>query len=265
MNIYDFDSYHQILTEKISENSLQRGYQAQLAKAGSMHPSYLSRILNHSIHLTPDQAAGICDFWNLNPDETRYFIQLVHLARAGNPKWKKLIEQEIAALRKQNEDLGRSLPAEKITSHDHNVYYSAWYFSAVHVLLTVPEFRTERKIADKLRLPLGAVQSILGVLQNLGLARQHRGTWEPTKNNIHMSNESWMASVHHINWRQKISEHVQLRNENEIHYTGVHSMSATDFKKVQDLLRQTLRKVDEVIRPSKEEDLFILALDSFKI
>jgi uncharacterized protein (TIGR02147 family) len=260
MSVYEYNDSLDYLKDCIEQNR-NRGFHGQLAKAAGMHPSYLSRILHGSIHLTPDQAAGLCNFWNFDRDETNYFLNLVHLTRAGTPTLRKILENDLKAIRVKHEDLGALLPAEKIDLQKENLYYSAWYYCAVHVLLTIPNMQTETAISEKLNLPLFQVRKILASLEALNLVKKTSSKWQPTKNNVHLTNESWMAAIHHIHWRMKISDRIQFRNPEDLHYTGVHTLSRSDFKKIKNLLLETLVKVDKVVRPSTEEELCSLLID----
>ena len=261
MNVYNFDDYLVFLSDVLQQNKGNRGFHARLAEAAGMHPSYLSRILHGSIHLTPDQAAGLCDFWGFNRDEAHYFLGLVNLARAGSPALKKILKAEIQSLKEKQEDLGERLPAEKMDLQKENLYYSAWYNCAVHVLLTIPGFRTETAISEKLLLPKDQARKILESLERLGFVRREKNQWLPTKDNVHLSNHSWMAAVHHLNWRTKITDQIQFRRNEDLHYTGVHSLSRSDFKKIKERLLQCLVEIDKTIRPSTEEELCCLLVD----
>jgi len=264
-SIFSFDDYMEILKADLAENTAVRGYQARLAKAGAMHPSYFSRILNHSTHLTLDQAAGLCDFWELNHDETHYFLNLVHFARASSPHLKRILEAEIKTLKKKHDELGDKLPAEKMDIHKENIYYSTWLYCAVHVLLTIPQFRSESAISQKLGIPLKKVHNILKTLESLELVQKSRSGWEPKKSSIHLSNLSWMSAIHHSNWRAKMIDVVQFQGQDNLHYSGIHSLSVRDFAKLRERIKEFLIEVDQVVRPSKEEELCCLLIDWAKL
>src|SRR5262249_7417410 len=140
-------------------------------------------------------------------------------------------------------------------------YYSAWYYSAVHVLLTIPEMQSETAVAEKLSLPLPEVRRILSTLEALGLVTRSKSRWMPTKNNVQLSTDSGMAAIHHVNWRTKITDRIQFRNPEDLHYTGLHTLSRADFKKIKAQLLEALVAVDKTVRPSKEEDLCSLMID----
>ncbi len=261
MIIFEYKNYLNYLENQIALNKDRRGFHGELALAAGMHPSYLSRILHGSIHLTPDQAAGLCSFWGFNHDETTYFLCLVNLARAGTDSLKKILEAELLAIKIKYDDLGRKLPAEKVDIQKENIYYSAWYFGAVHMLLTIPKFRNETQISEKLGIQKEQVLRILESLEQMELVKKEKSQWLPTKNNVHLSSKSWMANIHHINWRTKITDQIQFNHEEDFHYTGIHTLTRSDFKKIRQRLQDYLVEIDSVIRPSAEEELCCLLID----
>jgi uncharacterized protein (TIGR02147 family) len=261
MNVFTYASYITYLKDKIFSESEVRGYHAKISKEAGLHPSYLSRVISEATHLTPEQAAGLCYFWKFDKDQTSYYMLLVHHARAGTALLKKFIEEDIQALRNKYNNLGERLPAEKMNLQTENIYYSAWYYSAIHTLLMIPEYQTETALIKKLNFSSIEIGKILTQLESLNLIKKSGSKWITTKNNIHLSNQSWMAAVHHVNWRTKITDKIQFRNPDDLHYTGLHSLSKKDVIKIKNILMDTLVEVDRTIRPSKEEEICYLMMD----
>lgn len=265
MNVFEYDDYNKFFSDLLADKGKERGFQSKLAKAAQVHPSFLSRVFNQSTHLTPDQAAGICEYLSFDRDETAYFINLVHLARAGTNTLKNLIQNDLQELRGKREELKNLLSAEETETSNFDIYYTAWYFSAVHMITLIPEFRTEKKIASRLGLSLEATKSILNTLKALDLVRSDNGKWTPSKTNVHRPDSNYMAGVHHLNWRMKLSEKIQLRTPRELHYTGVHILSQSDYEKIKGSIRKMLTEVDRTVRKSDEEEIVCLSVDFAKI
>ncbi|MGZ3796872.1 MAG: hypothetical protein ACXVB1_10920, partial [Pseudobdellovibrionaceae bacterium] len=61
--------------------------------------------------------------------------------------------------------------------------------------------------------------------------------------------------------RTKITDRIQFRSPEDLHYTGIHTLSRKDFKKIKNQLLESLVKVDQVVRPSTEEELCCLLID----
>jgi uncharacterized protein (TIGR02147 family) len=264
-DIFTFKHYIEVVEEMIERSHEVRGYRGKLSIAAGTHSSYFSRVLSQEVHLTPDQAAGLCDFWGFSEIETDYFLMLVNYERAGTQILKKILKEKIDRIRQQQENLSKHIEAIKIPILNENQYYSAWYYSAVHLLLMIPRFQTVRTIAQKLLLSESKTLSILLELQNLKLVKKiNNNCWQATVNHLHMDKSSWLAKVHHAGWRNKSIEQIQIDDPNNLHYTGVHTLSNEDFEKIRSILYKSLVEIDGVVRPSKEEELCVLGLDWFK-
>src|SRR5687768_13356982 len=92
MRIFNFLDYKKYLKEVIRENRGTHGYKTRLAKAAGCRSSYLSQVLHGNFDLSPEHALGLANFWGLSTTEKDFFIQLVHLARAGTKELKKYYE-----------------------------------------------------------------------------------------------------------------------------------------------------------------------------
>ncbi|MNY59358.1 hypothetical protein D3C86_1957950 [compost metagenome] len=52
---------------------------------------------------------------------------------------------------------------------------------------------------------------------------------------------------------------------NELHYSGVVSLSSSDILKIKDQLLETIKKNIDVIKDSKEEELYCITIDFFDL
>lgn len=266
LRIFDYSSYEEFFKTVLEVHKNDRGYKSQLAKAIQVHPSYITRILSGTASITPDQASALADFWNLGTDETEYFIWLVLKGRAGDPALKKLAEQKLKSIKKDNDQLGKALSAEKIEINQDGEYYLSWIYSAIHMLLTLPKEQTIPLIAQRLCIPESVAQSAVLTLEKIGLIEfEKNGKMKATKKNIHLSNQSWMAALQHKNWRIAASERIGRPGLDDVHYSGVHSISKKDLEKLRRQIREFLIQVDETVRPSPEETVCVMCLDLFEI
>lgn len=265
MNIFHFDSYKEYLAQNVKELASQRGYQSRLAQAAKVHPSYISRVISDNGHLTPDQAILLCRFWGFRTDETDYFINLVLRERAADPELKNYLSAKITELRARNDELSQHLIAEKVNPHQNNQYYSHWIFAAVHILLGVRNINSAAALSERLRIALPIVEQTLQTLEQMGLVKQDGNNWRITKQNIHLSNNSWMAGVSHASWRAKCMERIGHGYKSDLHYTGVHSLATKDVKKIRQILQESLISIDEVVRPSRNETAMAICLDMFEL
>ena len=266
MSLFELMDYRTYLREKINENGKTRGYQARLSEAAGVHGSYISRVINSHVHLTSDQAANLAEFWRLDSEETDYFLDLVLLERSTSAALKTRIQQRLAKVRRGRENLARRFSgAHAISSENRGVYYSAWYFSAVHILLTIPEFRTVPKIAARLFLAPDLVKQVLETLEKMGLVQASGASWRTLQTDVHIAEQKMWARIHHSHWRQKSALKVQEMDPNAVHYSGVHTLSKSDAQKLKNEVIQFLENSRKLIGPSPEEKLVFLGCDFFEI
>jgi len=65
-NVFNHLDYKDFLKIQIEENHEAYGYKSRLAKAANCQKSFLSQVLNSHIHLTPEHAVGLCQFWKFS-------------------------------------------------------------------------------------------------------------------------------------------------------------------------------------------------------
>jgi len=264
MDLFVTQNYIDIVREKLKQNKAIRGFQSRMAQAMGVHGSYLSRALKGEVHLTPDQAALLAAFWNLGSLETEYFLALVNLARAGTPTLQHLLKDEISDIKRRHQDLTERFRDQKVTEATE-LYYSAWHYSAIHLLLTVPGHDTVKMIAGRLSLRPTLVEDCLKDLEKCGLAEKEGTRWKGLKNNLHLPNASLWANVHHSNWRQKAIFKLQERNEEGVRFTGIHAISEKDFERIKNLFLDAIERTRKLAGPSPEEDIFYVSVDAFRI
>jgi hypothetical protein len=74
-----------------------------------------------------------------------------------------------------------------------------------------------------------------------------------------------LNAVNHLNWRQRGFQKLAETEQEGIHYTAVHSLSADDYLVIRNLILKMLEDSRKVVEPSKEEELICLCCDVFKV
>lgn len=262
MNIYEFTDYVDYIRAQIKANRHIRGYQSQLARAAQLHTSYLSRILSDQVHLTVDQAILLTEYWKMGADAAEFFLLLVNYARAATPNLKKFLQRRMDQLRLEQEDLANKFKDAKLDSQrDLSLYYSAWYYSAIHILLGINNFKTVSAISKRLNLSPELVESCLQSMEQLELVKKQGTSWIALNTNLHLSNRDQWASAHHAQWRVKMANQIPSKGPDELHYTGVHSIALKDFAKIKHVLNQAIEEARSLVAPSPEEEIFCLIVD----
>jgi hypothetical protein len=109
---------------------------------------------------------------------------------------------------------------------------SRWYYPCIHVIISIPKFKTKTKIADYLKLPFEVVSNVLNFLELKGLAINFNGRYEIGLKHLHLGHDSLHATKNHFNWRTKALASLDLPKPNDLHCSSVGTLSQTDAVKI---------------------------------
>lgn len=266
MEVYQYKSYKDFLKSIIKANKLVYGYKAQLAKKAGCHRPYLSQVLLNKAHLMEEHALNLCLFWNFDDRATKYFLTLLSKDRASTSSLKEYYQRELNRLKSESETLANRFNQQRIENEYEGIYYSDWIFSAVHIILTIPEYRTPQAIAHRLGLSSHLIIEILSRLEKMGLARNSGNQWSITNSKVHLPKESIYTFQNHKNWREQAVKNNLMKNQQKcINYTAVYSLSKKDFEDFRYMLLNFIDRTRTLVEPSIEETLIAFCCDLFEI
>ncbi len=267
--LFKCDDYREAIQIQISREGVGRGYRTLMARAAGCQPAYLSQVLARSVHLTPEHASGLCDFWGLSELESEYFLTLVNLARSGNKRLSERLVRRLAQLKSEYEE--QKPTSLKIEQHQYQkeraiFYYLNWAPSAVHLLLMIPGYDTPAAIGRRLKLDEAVVLTALRTLEELGIATRADSRWILTARTLHADDESLFAPHHHRNWREKASDYFRYgKMSANFHYTSVYSLDQKTFQEIRELFSNMVASSKRLVIPSPEETIACMNLDWFEI
>jgi len=266
-NLFLFNNYKDFLNAQVEENQKVYGYKSQLAGAAHCQKSFLSAILSResSTHFTPDHACGLAEFWNFTPREKDYFLTLVDRARAGTPELQTHLESRLARIKEKNEKLAARFEQKELAAKWQPTFYSSWYYGAIHILVTIPQYQTSEAISKRMGLPVSIIKQILQQLSEMKLIKYEESRWKIAENSVHLPNDSPLNLMNHSTWRQRALTDVIEQNPSGIHYSAVYSLSHQDIEKLRQKILEFLEETRQLVIPSKEEDLIGLCLDFFRV
>jgi len=265
MNVFGHTSYKQVLHKAIEENKDSYGYKSHLAKAAGCQRSFLSQVLNGTTDLMLEHAAGIASFLNFSENETEYFISLLSYERAGTTTLQKIVRDRLTRLRSDNLNLSKRFKEAELQPEASNTYYSVWYYSAVHMFLTVPEYQSIDAISDRLAISRTLTARIVRELETLGLAKQSGGKWKAILKTMHIGRNSKMNAINHRNWREKAIQNSLENNDEDTHYTSVCSIGRTDAEALRAMLLEFIDKSRKLVAQSGEEEVYCMTCDFFRV
>jgi uncharacterized protein (TIGR02147 family) len=267
MNIYNFYSYRDYLKARIDMLPAGgRGELLRIAKAVGIHSSILSQVFQGHRELTSEQAVAVADYLELNENETRYFLLLAQWERAGSEKLKRVLKREIDQIRRDEAQVVRRIPqSQSLSPEQKAVFYSNWYYSAVRVLSSIPEWKNAEGMRKRLGLTREQFTTIERFLVEHGLCEEQNGILSLGPQSTHIEGTSPLVSRHHGNWRVKAMErHPSLNHDRELAFTSPMSLSRSDVPKVREAALEFISKACEICDPSPSEVSYCLNLDWFE-
>ncbi len=266
MDVFKFSDYKEYLDARIKQNAAQRGYRTQLAEAAQCQKSFFSHVTHSHVHLTPDHAFGLCEFWAFDSTETEYFLAMVDAARAGSVRLRASLESRMRKIRLSRNDVTKRVVADEIRDRQaETLYHSAWYWNALHMVVAIPAYQTTHAISQRLGLEPARTVECLQQLEKMGLVTLKSGRWQITNKSIHLDRSSPMRESHHTQWRQRAVLDIQKRTDDSIHYNAVFAMSVDDSQRLRDMITEMIVRSRDIIGPSSEEELFCMSTDFFKV
>lgn len=265
--IFDYKEYKPYIHEKISASPNKgRGIKRNMAAFLGCQTAYISQVLNQHVNFSLEQAVKMNQFFEHNKEESRFFLLLVQYQRAGSKDLEKFLKTEMDEILEKRSNLKERLNIkDSLDETNQHIYYSAWYYAAVHILLSIPAYQSAKAISNHLRLPIKQIQEILSFLETTGLAVHKKGKYEIGLTRIHLSKTSVQIRRHHTNWRNQAITSIDKNEEEALHYSSVLSMSDKDVPKIKEIMIKAIEECREIIKVSKEERLQIMTMDFFKI
>lgn len=264
--LFDHKSYKKYLLSALGGAAKRTGQRAKAAAAMNCQLAYLSRVLNGDADLSLEQAIRLSEYLEHTSDEKKYFLLLLQKDRSGTKELEKYFRdqlQEITALRQQIK--GRVNIKEELSQNDQSRYYSRWYYSCIHVMISIPALTTKESIAEYLDLPMALVTEAIEFLALCGLIEDHKGKLSISKRHIHLGHNSENIEKHHMNWRTRAMLSLDRVRPGDLHYSVVFTLSREDSLKLRERLLQTIQENLKDVAPSKEEVVYCQSIDFFEL
>ncbi len=261
--IYDFENHFKYLDEKLS---LETGLKTRYAEFIGCKTSYLSKILRGDASLTLEQAFITNEYFRHNKLESKYFITLVECDRAGTKKLKDYFASELEHIKQQKFNLKNRIDkGDELPVQMQQKYYSSWFFSAIHMILALPDQASVKQISARLNLPEPLVVEIIDFLLQSGMVSQSRGKYMHANDRTYLSRASDFIQQNHMNWRTQALQSVEKNLSTDLHYSNVMAISKKDYENIKEILIQAIVNSRKLIGDSKEEDVFAMTIDCFKV
>lgn len=261
--IWSFNSYKDFLNYQCA---LSRGAKTKIAAICECEKSYLSKVLNQEVHLTPDHGFKICEHFQFSSEEREYFMALLEYERASSLSYKNFLLKKIKSMAKVYEaSLKKNERIEVNESSSEILYNSNWMYCAVNILTSIPEYQSRSKIAERLNITSSLLDQILKNLELMKYIKKQNNSWQYLSGAAHLSDKSPLVHFHHANWRNRALIDAQDVEKDGLHYTNVQSISEELFESLRKQIHHFINQTAKQAEPSPPEELVCLNLDFFKV
>ncbi len=265
--LFQSQNYKEYVIATLEENSaVQKGQRLRLAKHLNCNASYISQVLNEHQHFTPEQAVAASEFLGHSETESRYFLNLVLMERAGSMKLKNFYKLELEKLRSEQLIVKNRIKANRtLSAEDQAKYYRVWHCAAIHMIVSLPAYRKREVIAKALKLPLATVRQTVEFLISAGLVKEKNSELFQGENNILIGADSPFLIRHQANWRMRTLQELDNQKSDHLHYSSVITCSNSDLSTIKEIMIKAIQEVRATIKTSSDETLAVYNLDLFRI
>ena len=263
--VFDYKHYRDYLNMKLAKHGPSRGMRSRLAEFSGTNPAFISQVLAGEINLSLEHIPPTNELLGHTEEESHFFTLLVLHARAGTPKLEIYFRKQIQEiLEKRTVFLERVKIKDTVSTTDQALYYSQWYYVAIHTLSGVPQFQTREGISERLDLPLPLVSKAIETLIGMGLIEKKGGRFIMGKKRIHLEKNSPWVSVFHSHFRTRAIQTLVTPDPVDLHFTTAMSISKSLAEKMRKRMLDVLAEFEPEIADAKEEDLYALNVDLFR-
>jgi len=237
---------------------------SQMAINTGVHPTFLSQVLSATKDFSSEQALLVAEFLGLSDHQTEYFMTLVEKEKASHFKLEDRLKRKINTLQEEAQQLDRLLKKEndRLNTEQLGEYYSSWTYIAVHSLIALAPYQNRQSLYQALNIEKPEIDRILLFLYRAGLAIEEKGQIKRIgSKSTFIGKESPFIWTHLRNWREVAIQRMQNLTKNDLSYSTVITLRAKDAQKIMDIVRDAIKKADEVIESTEPEVMALLNFD----
>jgi len=265
-SVFEFMDYRKYLNESLPTKGDQRGVRTKLADFLGVQKGFISSILHGGAELSLEQSFRVSRFLSQTEEEQTYFLLLVQKARAGSKDLEEHFTKKIHEIQTKRKEISERIQIKTALSEsDQLLYYSSWHYTAIHMCLRIKKTQTAPEIAKYLSLPVVRISEMLEFFLRTGIAIKRGDHYVAGATRIHIAADSPSVSKHHSNWRMQSIQSLDRKNSEDLHYSLVMSISNDAAQKIRELLLQSIQASEPAIKDAKDEEVFGLTIDLFKV
>lgn len=265
MSVFQFDDYKTFFNQWVESLPKQgHGEYRRVALALNVSTTMISQVFKGEKELSLELAYDLCEYLNMNEEETDYFLLLVEHHRAGSAKLQKRFYKKIKDLQEKYQKLENRIKKEnRLNEEQRAVFYSSWIYSGVRILASCEDYNDAASIGQRLNLPRNQVQKVLDFLLANGLLVQKKGELQIGSTMTFIGSSNLLTVKHHQNWRLQAFNRMIQDDSKNLFYTAPMSLSHEVAEYLRQEISNLLDRVNKIVPPSKSETTRCLNIDWF--
>jgi len=267
LSIYEFKDYKVYLRQWIERTPNKgRGQRKLMAEAIGCQTPFITHVLSGDYHLSLEQAEACARWLGFNDSESEFFVLLVMRQRAGTRGLEAMASRQISKRREAETVLKKRLNIpDEMTLEDQLVYYSNWYYAAIHMACHIPALQNADALRSRLGLSTQEIMAALEFLTEHKLIEQTKNGYRVSRPALHLGRGSLLLPQHHTQWRLRAMESFRKNDPGNLFYSGVASLSREDYEWVRERFAQTLEEAVSRVKESKDETMAAICFDVFEL
>ena len=191
---------------------------------------------------------------------------LLQYEKAGSSDLKKYFGNEIKKNQIENKEIASKIKKNNLNLSDQEqvIYYIHWAYMAIHMAVSLPELCTVKSIQQHFSIDLNFCKNVIAFLIETKLIEKNGNKLSAGKTRIHLDRTSPLIKSLHQNSRQKAIDSLINSNDLNLHYSSVLVLSKDDAMRIKSLILELIKKKEEILLPSPDEDLVVFNIDYFR-
>ena len=267
MSIFEKKQAREAILERLAQGPKGgRGQFRRLAEALDVSTTLISQIFQGEKHFSQEQAMAVCELLGFTDLESEYLLSLTQWERAGTPTLKSHLEKRLVALRRESQRIaGRIKKDIDLSDKNRQTYYSAWYYSAIRLIISLPGFDSVDAIAAHFGLSIKRTREVLQFLIESGLVLEKNGKLSFGPPSTYLEPDSPLVNRHHSNWRIKGMEKMDAYLPSDFFYTAPLTISREHAQAFQRRLADLIVELTDKVAVSDSEAFYCFNIDWFEV
>ncbi len=266
MTIFNYSSYRDYLKDLLKSRPKQGyGEISKWAASCQVHPTLMSLVLKGERDLSPEQGFALGKHLELTTLEHEYFVQMIHLARAGTKEFRDHLNKKLSSIKTEATLVKKRFQHESELSDDAKlVFYSSYIYSAMRLLCdTHKNGVTLEQLAMRFNIRRSELVPKLEFLEKWGLVKRSHDHYQMGPARTMVSRDSTHVIKHHQNWRMQAMMKSERLSEDELMFTCPMALSKKDFENFRIELTHLIQKFSTMLKDSESENIGCFNVDWF--